>query len=64
MGIITEEVKKILDGAAIERAIISKPSAKSSEYKKIDIQGKAGSFQIAKYTQKQVFHENVKIQEL
>lgn len=64
MGIITEEVKKILDGAAIERAIISKPSSKSSEYKKIDIQGKAGSFQIAKYTQKQVFHENVKIQEL
>ncbi len=48
MGIITEEVKKILDGAAIERAIISKPSAKSSEYKKIDIQGKAGRFQIAK----------------
>ncbi len=64
MGIITEEVRKILDGAAIERAIISKPSAKSSEYKKIDIQGKAGNFQIAKYTQKQVFHENVKIQEL
>ncbi len=64
MGIITEEVKKILDGAAIERAIISKPSAKSSEYKKIDIQGKAGSFQIAKYTQKQVFHESVKMQEL
>ena len=64
MGIITEEVKKILDGAAIERAIISKPSAKSSEYKKIDIQGKAGSFQIGKYTQKQVFHENVKMQEL
>ena len=43
----------------IQRIIISKPSSKTSEFKKIDINHKVKNYQIAKYTEKQVFHENV-----
>ena len=78
MGIISEKITQILKEADITRAIISKPSSKSSEYRKIEILAKekasAGNdcktcppdrlFQISKYTEKQVFHENVKVKEL
>ena len=78
MGIISEKITQILEEAVITRAIISKPSSKSSEYRKIDILVKektsAGNecktcppdrlYQISKYTQKQVFHENVQEKEL
>lgn len=78
MGIISEKITQILEEADITRAIISKPSSKSSEYRKIEIlaKEKASSgnecktcppdrlFQISKYTEKQVFHENVKVKEL
>lgn len=40
--------------------IISKAKKKDEEYKKIIVEKKGGYFQIAKYTEKQVFHENVK----
>ena len=78
MGIISEKITQILEEADITRAIISKPSSKSSEYRKIEIlvkeKASAGNncntcppdrlFQISKYTEKQVFHENVKVKEL
>jgi len=69
MGIISEKITQILEEADITRAIISKPSSKSSEYRKIEIlvkeKASAGNncntcppdrlFQISKYTEKQVF---------
>ncbi len=48
----------------ISKIIISKPKSKTNEFKKISIEKKSGYFQIAKYTEKQVFHENVKEAEL
>lgn len=43
----------------VEKIIISSPVKKSDDYKKIVVESKAGKYQIAKYTQKQVFHENL-----
>lgn len=48
----------ILD-AKVNKMIIGNPCAKSNPVKKIVIEQKAGNFQIASYTEKQVFHENV-----
>lgn len=47
-----------------DRIIISKPVSKSQEFKKIVIEKTKAGYQIAKYTQKQVFHENIKVDEL
>ncbi|MCR4903122.1 MAG: SAM-dependent methyltransferase [Butyrivibrio sp.] len=47
----------IKDGA--DKIIISKPVKKSGEFRKIVVEHKAGKYQIAKYTEKQVFHENI-----
>lgn len=41
------------------RLVISKPISKSEEYKKINILLKKGYYQLEKYTQTQVFHENL-----
>ncbi len=49
---------EIIDGGAY-KLIISKPRTKSEEYKKIVIEKKENYYQISKYTDKQVFHENV-----
>lgn len=49
---------------SITKMIISKPADKNNEYKKIVIEKKLDYFQAAKYTQKQVFHDNVKAEEL
>jgi SAM-dependent methyltransferase len=59
MSTIREAIENILKEEECLRVIISKPAKKSSEFKKIDIQRKEKNFQISKYTQKQVFHENV-----
>lgn len=45
--------------ADIQKIIISNPFSKFEEYKKIIIENKGKSYQIAKYTDKQVFHENI-----
>ena len=42
------------------KLIISKPKKKEEEYKKMVIEKKSDYYQIAKYTEKQVFHENIK----
>ena len=43
-----------------DKLVISKPSDKQAVYKKINISFINGYYQIAKYTEKQVFHENLK----
>ena len=48
----------------IHKVVISHPKTKSETYKKISIQRKKDYFQIEKYTEKQVFHENIKETEL
>ncbi len=58
MNELQEFINKIFaDG--IHKAVISKPKAKDSEYRKITVERLAKYYQIAKYTEKQVFHENV-----
>lgn len=49
---------------AVYKLIISKPRKKEEEYKKIVIEKKNAFYQIAKYTDKQVFHENVDVSQL
>ena len=48
----------------VNKIIISSPVRKSDEFKKIIVEKKADNYQISKYTQKQVFHENLKRAEL
>lgn len=48
----------------IQKIIISNPLSKSEEYKKIVIEKKDKNYQISKYTEKQVFHENISFEEL
>ena len=62
-----EELKKIIAEMAasfITKIIISKPVDKTNEYKKIIIERKKTYFQAAKYTEKQVFHDNVEPENL
>lgn len=46
------------------KIVLSKPAGKSTEYKKINIIRKRADFQIEKFTEKQVFHENVSKEEM
>lgn len=48
----------------VYKLIISKPRKKNSEYKKIVIEKKDKFYQIAKYTDKQVFHENIALTDI
>ena len=50
--------------AEIQKLIISNPFSKSEEYKKIIVENKGKGCQIAKYTEKQVFHENIAYEDL
>ena len=50
--------------ADMQKIILSNPFSKSEEYKKIIIENKGKAYQIAKYTDKQVFHENITQEEL
>ena len=43
----------------VQKIIISNPVKKTEEYKKIVIERKENIYQISKYTEKQVFHENL-----
>lgn len=57
-----DELKEYLElifADDIVRVIVSNPSAKSELVKKIIVEKKKDGYQIAKYTDKQVFHENV-----
>ena len=62
-----DELKKVIGqitAASITKMIISKPAEKTNPYKKIVIERKKDYFQAAKYTEKQVFHDNVKPEDL
>ena len=50
--------------ADVQKIIISNPFSKAEEYKKIIIENKGKTYQVAKYTDKQVFHENITQEEL
>lgn len=54
-----EQYISLMINADIRKIIISKPVLKSENYKKIVIQNKGNTFQAAKYTKEQVFHENI-----
>ncbi|MBO5402948.1 MAG: SAM-dependent methyltransferase [Clostridia bacterium] len=55
---IKEYLCKMLDEGCA-RLIISNPVSKQQEYKKITAEKKKTGYQISKYTEKQVFHENL-----
>ncbi len=63
MSEIKTLINNIFSSAPI-KTIISKPSSKSNIYKKIVIEKKSDYYQIAKYTEKQVFHENLKLNDV
>lgn len=48
----------------ITKAVISKPAQKSAEFKKIAISRLPKLYQLAKYTEKQVFHENISFDDI
>ena len=60
MNELEQYVTMMLD-AGVNKIIISNPNAKSNRIKKIIIDKKGEKFQIARYTEKQVFHENVEL---
>lgn len=45
------------------KTVISKPASKSSPCKKIVIENKGDYYQASRYTEKQVFHENLSVQQ-
>ncbi len=55
---IKEHLCKMLDEGCA-KLIISNPVSKQNQYKKITAEKKRDGYQISKYTEKQVFHENV-----
>lgn len=62
MGDLQQYFRVILKneaGEEINKLILSNPLNKSEEYKKIVIEKNSKGYQISKYTQKQVFHENL-----
>ncbi len=59
-----EQYIQRITAAGVTKIIISNPGLKSAEFRKIVIEIKGESFQVSKYTQKQVFHENGRTGEL
>ncbi|MCI5828173.1 MAG: SAM-dependent methyltransferase [Lachnospiraceae bacterium] len=57
MSDLTQSLAGILADAP-DRLILSKQAAKTQEYRKVIIEKKNDCYQIARYTEKQVFHEN------
>lgn len=54
-----EQYISLMINSDVKKIIISKPVSKSETYKKIIVEKKGSLFQAAKYTEKQVFHENI-----
>lgn len=50
--------------AGVEKIVISKPVEKAEAYRKIVMEKKGAYFQISRYTETQVFHENIPLDEL
>lgn len=64
MSELLSVLEQIIATDTLNRVIISKPASKSSELKKIVIEQKKSGYQLAKYTEKQVFHENIEAHRL
>ena len=58
MSEIRSYIEKIFENE-VQKLVISKPASKQSEFKKITVNLMPKFYQIAKYTEKQVFHENI-----
>ena len=58
MNELEQYLTMMLD-AKVDKIIISNPSSKANDIKKIVVDKKSDGYQISKYTQKQVFHENI-----
>ncbi len=63
MNILKEHLDNIFNCSPV-KTIVSKPAKKSNIYKKIVIENKGDYYQCAKYTDKQVFHDNIKPDEI
>lgn len=59
MSELKEAIIKICQDGQLNKVIISNPTSSKSQYKKIVIEIKNKGYQISKYTEKQVFHENI-----
>ena len=59
MNELQKVINTIFNNDKIHKVIISNPINKSIEFKKIVIDFKMNSFHVSKYTEKQVFHENL-----
>ncbi len=57
---LKEHLARIPEGDAV-RAVLSKPAGKASALKKVAVERKGDKYQFSKYTEKQVFHENVPV---
>lgn len=57
---LQECFQQIPEGGVV-RAVLSKPAGKNQPLKKITAEQKGGVYQFSKYTEKQVFHENVPV---
>lgn len=57
MSDFIESINKITESHPT-KLVLSKPTGKENQYKKVIIEDKGSFYQIAKYTDKQVFHEN------
>lgn len=53
-----EEVRKLINEDVV-KLILSNPNSKEVKYHKIVIEKKKGNYNVSKYNEKQVFHENV-----
>lgn len=58
MSNVKEYIYQVFENK-ISKAVISKPASKQSEFKKITVNLMPKFYQIEKYTEKQVFHENI-----
>ena len=64
MNELQNAINHIISTDKIYKVIISNPINKSTDFKKIVIESKSSSYHISKYTEKQVFHENLTYDEL
>ena len=58
MNSISSYVSRILEDNPL-KMILSKPVSKNEPYKKNIMENKGDYYQLSKYTEKQVFHENI-----
>ena len=58
MNELEQYIKMMID-ADINKIIISNPNLKTNEIRKVVIDKKGESYQVSRYTEKQVFHENI-----